>query len=306
MRLSFGYLNIFMKNLIINADDFGMSREVNEGTKKGIQEGIITSVSVMANMPYFDDAIQFLQKYPLVSVGLHFNITEGKPLILPKDAGALIREDDSFYHWPQLIGRVAFKNIKRLEIEHELKKQYGALKKTGLTITHIDSHHHVHLYPTIFKIISAFADKEGIQALRGNYFNSWNLTLGIWKKPIVTQVVVNSALLLSNLRHHNLTHLYEINRFYDINWGRDLEPEDLLKILNKLPDGTTEFICHLAVESATGNKKFLTPRYKALTLLTNTKIKNHLTNNGITLTAHMKNTKKRSPRLALADLSSMS
>src|ERR1700733_1674189 len=109
-----------MKKLIINADDFGMSQEVNEGTKKGIEQGIITSVSVMANMPFFEDAVRFLRKHPKVSVGLHFNITEGKPLILPKDAINLIREDDSFYHWPQLITRVASKNITRSEIEKEL------------------------------------------------------------------------------------------------------------------------------------------------------------------------------------------
>src|SRR5882757_5858501 len=98
-----------MKKLIINADDFGMSREVNEGTKQGIKQGIITSVSVMTNMPYFNEAVRFLKKYPHVSVGLHFNITEGKSLLLPKDAKNLIREDDNFYHWPHMIGRVASK-----------------------------------------------------------------------------------------------------------------------------------------------------------------------------------------------------
>jgi predicted glycoside hydrolase/deacetylase ChbG (UPF0249 family) len=275
-----------MKKLIINADDFGMSREVNEGTKIGISQGIITSVSVMANMPYFDDAIRFLKKHPHISVGLHFNITEGKSLLIPKHAKNLIREDDYFYHWPQLVGRVAARDIKHTEIEQELKKQYMALKRTGLPITHIDSHHHIHLYPSIFKIVSAFADKEKIQSLRGNYFNSWNLTLGVWKKPIITQVIVNSALLLSNLRHGNHKHLYEINRFYDINWGKDLSNKELLFILNNLPLGTTEFICHLAIESATGNKKFLTPRFNVLKLLTDPVIKKHLTTNGISLTAH--------------------
>src|SRR5581483_6107971 len=195
----------------------------------------------------------------------------------PHDAKNLIKEDDSFYHWPQFIARVAAKNIKRLEIEKELKAQYAKLKKTGLPITHIDSHHHVHLYPSVFKVVSAFANKEQIQSLRGNYFNSWNLTLGVWKRPIVTQVIVNSALLLSNLRHAKNKRLYEINRFYDINWGNDLSSKELLEILGSLPEGTTEFICHLAVESATGNKKFLTPRYKALRLLTDTDVIQHLT-----------------------------
>jgi predicted glycoside hydrolase/deacetylase ChbG (UPF0249 family) len=273
------------KRLIINADDFGMSREINEGTKRAIEQGIISSVSLMPNMPYFDDAVRFLRKYPHVSIGLHFNITEGKPLILPSQAGNLIREDDSFYHWPQMIGRFMFKNISPKEVERELIAQYAKLEKTKLPITHIDSHHHIHLFPPIYEIVGKFSDKHKINAVRGNYFNVWNLTLGVWKKPIPTQVVVNLALLLNNVTNKQHKHLYETNRFYDINWGKDLSIKDFSNVLNELPEGTTEFICHLAVESKTGNKKFLTPRYNVYKLLSNRLVKKHLIHNGIKLTS---------------------
>ncbi|CAN5126270.1 chitin disaccharide deacetylase [soil metagenome] len=284
------------KLLIINADDFGMSREVNEGTKKGIEQGIITSVSVMANMPYFDDAITFLKKHPKVSVGLHFNITEGKPLILPKNAGNLIREDDYFFHWPQLLSKVGFKNIDFKEIDEELKMQFRKLQATGIPITHIDSHHHIHLYPSLFALVSKFADQHGISSLRGHYFNFWNLNLGVWKKPIPTQTIVNMFLILINIKRYNYNHLYKINRFYDINWAKDISTEDFLKILNKLPDGTTEFICHLATLSKTGNKKFLIPRNNALKLLTQPLIKKHLTKNGIKLVPHEIIMKRKTPQ----------
>lgn len=274
------------KRLIINADDFGMSREVNEGTKRGIEEGIITSVSVMSNMPYFDDAVKFLKKHPQVSVGLHFNITEGKPLTTPRNVGNLIREDDSFFYWPSMITRLIAKQIKLTEIEEELKNQYLKLKKTGLPITHIDSHHHIHLYPKIFNTVSTFADSEQITSLRGNYYNTWNLTLGVWKKPILTQALVNIMLLLSNFRHKNHKHLFEINRFFDINWGSDMTLEEFTKILNKLPEGTTEFICHLATLSEEGNRKFLQPRHTVLNLLTKPTVKKHLTQNGVKLVKH--------------------
>jgi predicted glycoside hydrolase/deacetylase ChbG (UPF0249 family) len=274
------------KRLIINADDFGMSKEVNEGTKKGIEEGIITSVSVMVNMPFFEDAIVFLKKHPEVSVGLHFNLTEGECIGLPKNASTLIREDNSFFYYPQLITRIATKSVDRAEIAQELKAQYTKLTATGLPVTHIDSHHHVHLYPSIFRIVSEFADKEKVHSLRGNEFDLWNLTLGVWRKPIPTQVIVNFFLLLVNFRIKNRAHLYEIDRFYDINWAKNISTKDFVKILQKLPDGTTEFICHLATVSKTGNTKFLIPRFKALQLLTQPEIKKHLKNNGITLTSH--------------------
>jgi predicted glycoside hydrolase/deacetylase ChbG (UPF0249 family) len=274
------------KRLIINADDFGMSKEVNEGTKKGIKEGVITSVSVMVNMPYFEDAIAFLKKYPYVSVGLHFNITEGKSILLPINASSLLREDNSFFYYPQLVTRIATKSVNRAEIAEELKAQYTKLKATGLMVTHIDSHHHVHLYPSIFRIVSDFAAHEKVHSLRGNEFNLWNLTLGVWKKPIPTQVIVNFFLLLVNFRIRNRNHLYEIDRFYDINWAKDISTEEFISILDQLPQGTTEFICHLAILSKTGNTKFLLPRYNALKLLTQPVIKKYLTKNGITLTSH--------------------
>lgn len=274
------------KYLIINADDFGMSREVNEGTKKGVRENIITSVSVMVNMPYFEDAVAFLKRNLQVSVGLHFNITEGQSILLPKNAASLIREDNSFYYWPQFIGRVAAKSISKKEIEEELKAQYSKLKATGLTVTHIDSHHHIHLYPSIFKIVSDFTNREKVHSLRGHDFNFWNLTLGTWKKPTPTQLIVNMFLLFVNIRYKNYHHLYGINRFYDINWAKNISTKEFVDILEKLPEGTTEFICHLATISKTGNTKFLIPRYNALKLLTQPIIKKHLTKNGIILTPH--------------------
>jgi len=274
------------KRLIINADDFGMNDEVNVGTKEGVREGIITSVSVMTNMPYFDDAIKFLKRNKKISVGLHFNITEGGSVLPPKEVSSLIREDDKFFYWPQLITRSLLNNLDLKQVEKELKAQYDKLASAGLEITHIDSHHHIHLYPPIFKIVSSFADKHKINSLRGNYFNSWNITLGVRKKPIPTQFVVNALLMFINLRGGKRNHLYEINRFYDINWGKKFEGSDFVKILENLPSGTTEFICHLAVPSELGNPKFLNPRFKALKLLERTEVKKHLVENGIILVPH--------------------
>ncbi len=91
-----------MRRLIINADDFGMSQEVNEGIKKGIKAGVINSVSLMANMSYFDDAVKFLKNHEKIAIGLHFNITEGAPLSQPKKIQTLLREDNNFYYWINL------------------------------------------------------------------------------------------------------------------------------------------------------------------------------------------------------------
>jgi hypothetical protein len=274
-----------MKNLIINADDFGMSKEVNKGIIQGVRQGIISSVSVMTNMPYFDEAIKFLKKYPKISVGLHFNITEGSPLSLPKEVETLIREDNSFYFWSFLIQKMLFKQINLNDVQSELKAQYVTLAKTRIPITHIDSHHHIHLTPSIFKLVSDFADRQKIVALRGNQFNFWNLSVGVWQKPIPTQVAVNFLLVLNNFSSRKYRP-YQVNRFYDLNWGKNLSVKQLTDILEHLPNGITEFICHLAVMSDKGNPTFLKPRQKTLNLITNNTIKKLLKENGITLVPH--------------------
>src|ERR1700748_1221382 len=103
------------KILIINADDFGMNKEVNEGIKLGIKQGVVTSVSVMTNMPFFEDAMRFLSDYPRVSVGLHFNITEGKPLV--KHADSLVGNDNNFYFWTKLINKLLLQQVEIRTIE---------------------------------------------------------------------------------------------------------------------------------------------------------------------------------------------
>lgn len=279
------------KQLIINADDFGMSREINEGIKIGIKKGAVTSVSIMSNMPFFDDAVKFLKNYPSISLGLHFNITEGAPLVNPNRVRNLIREDDRFFFWMTMIPRLTTRNIKLNEIEAELNAQYSKLKSTGLPITHIDSHHHIHLYPRIFQLISKFAEKNKIPSLRGDYFSAWNITLNYQEVPSPTQLIVNIMLLYSHLRYRRRKRFYKTDGFYDINWDRNLTTDSFITLLTNLPNGTTELICHLAIESEKGNKKFLSPRYKILKLLTNPLVKNHLTKNGIQLVNYKSNIK---------------
>lgn len=273
-----------MKQLIINADDFGMSREVNEGTKKGIKQGVITSVSVMTNMPYFDDAIAFLKQHTHVSVGLHFNVTEGAPLQKPTIVAHLLREDNNFFAWPFLIGRAILSKDEVIpEIADELKLQYLKLEKTGLKITHIDSHHHIHLFPSILKQVFNFAKEKKIASIRCHEFNTWNLGVGILRKPNMTQVVVNAFLFLDNLLIPESKNDFKVDRFFDLNWAYKSNKKQLSKILENLPNGYTEFICHLAVASKSGNYKFLMPREKTLELLTDTSVKKHLLKNGVKL-----------------------
>lgn len=275
-----------MTNLIINADDFGMSREVNEGIETGIKRGIIRNVSVIANMPYFSDAVSFLKKHPEVSVGLHFNITEGQPVLPPNEVDTLIKEDGSFFYWTSLIPRLVVRNAKLEQIKKELFAQFAKLKSTGLPITHIDSHHHIHIYPHVFTFFTKFAQAKKVMALRCHHFNPWSLTAGFtqwpnWKKTIINLLMWTNSSYNNRLRHDFVNG--EVDGLYDLNWDKNLAEKDLQIILARLPQGTTEIICHLGVLSPNGNSRFLLPRFRTLRLLSKKSIKNSLISNGIKL-----------------------
>jgi predicted glycoside hydrolase/deacetylase ChbG (UPF0249 family) len=223
------------KRIIVNADDFGMNEDVNRGIKRGIQSGIITSVSVMVNMPQFDDAVRFLKRHRKVEVGLHFNITEGKP-----DPNGLFRG---------LIGTAVqiIMNKNSLKAAREqLRVQYDKLKKTGLPITHIDSHEHIHVLVPLFKDFLDFANAHKIPKVRHSkirafdIFHSFSLEKNI--KQLIILVMYGIDYLIYNSYFSQKGQMMYLN---DMNWLRNPTEENWLRSLNNLPYGQTEVICHV-------------------------------------------------------------
>lgn len=271
-----------MRQLIINADDFGMSYEVNEGIKRCIDVGILNSVSLMVNMPYFDDAVNYLRSKPEISVGLHFNITEGKPIDQPKKRSTLLREDNNFYHWVYLTFKLLINNCSIKEIKQALETQYEKLEKTGLTITHIDSHHHIHLYPSIYKLVLNFAHKKKIRSLRSRNFNIWTTIKRLKTKPSIKEIIIFTLFFINNLLFRQTNkEILEIVGIYDMSWDKNLNKEKFYKSISQLKEGITEIICHPAVLSKDGNPKFLKPRHQTLSILLDKSFKTSLINNNI-------------------------
>jgi predicted glycoside hydrolase/deacetylase ChbG (UPF0249 family) len=249
-----------------------MSQEINDGIKKGIEAAVITSVSVMANMPFFDDAVAYLKKHPEVSIGLHFNITEGEPLSPHNKVSTLLREDGNFFYWVSMLVSLFFKSVVYKEIDEELHAQYTKLKSTKLPISHIDSHHHIHLFPTIYKKVIKFATKNNVNSLRCRVFNPYRIFFWLSHPPKLKQLIILCMCVFDSSFLTKKAQMYEVNNLYDIAWDSGLDHEKFISYLESLPNGTTELICHPAVMSKTGNRKFLEPRYKGLTLLTHPKV----------------------------------
>lgn len=141
--------------LIVNADDLGYSRGVNCGIADAHRYGVVTSATVMVNMPAFEHAMVLARTLPTLGVGLHFNITKGRPL--GKKLSTLTKPDGTFKGADFIFS--SYCQIDPLDIEQELCAQMQALIESGCRPTHIDSHHHVHAAPVVRDMVADYAQK---------------------------------------------------------------------------------------------------------------------------------------------------
>jgi len=271
-----------MRQLIINADDFGMSYEVNEGIKRCIEAGTVNSTSLLVNMPYFEDAVEYLRTKPNVSVGLHFNITEGKPIDLPAQRSTLIREDDNFVHWVSLTFKLLTNNCSIKEIKYALTTQYEKLEKTGLPISHIDSHHHIHLYPSIYRIVLDFAHRKNTRSLRSRNFNLLSSIKHFRAVPTLKEIIILSLCFINTIFFSQTNgDILEVVGIYDMSWDSHVDKDKFYQVISRVKEGVSEIICHPAIYSKTGNPKFLKARNKTLEILTSKSFQKHLMSNNI-------------------------
>ena len=135
------------KRLIINADDFGISRGVNIGIIEAAEAGVVTSASLITNLPAFADAISRAQSSPDLSVGLHLNFTIGGPIT--RAPSLTRRNTGEFYPLPALLGRASLGRLDASDINLECRAQIDRMIDAGFPPTHLDSHRHVHAHPAI-------------------------------------------------------------------------------------------------------------------------------------------------------------
>ncbi len=155
------------KRIIINADDFGLCDGVNKAVTQAHTEGVLTSATIMANMPAAEEAVKIAKKLPSLGVGVHLNLFEGRPVSKDSCVDCLLDAD----------GRFAFSQVKlsllsigrhkiRNAIRTELTAQIQWVIDSGLAPTHLDSHKHIHSFPAVFPIVCELARRFRIAAVR--------------------------------------------------------------------------------------------------------------------------------------------
>ena len=140
-----------MKQLIVTADDVGLSRGMTEGAIRAYREGIVTACSVVANGREFHDAVKRLREVPLLEVGVHLTLVEERSLVtnqpMPKN-------------WRRFIF------AKHDLVADELRAQIEKVIETGLRVTHLNSHQHLHMFPRVFQLVLNLAHQYRMKYVR--------------------------------------------------------------------------------------------------------------------------------------------
>ncbi len=161
-----------MKQLIVNADDFGYTRGVNRAIMDGHRCGIITSASLMANGAAFDDAVELAATEPGLDIGCHLNLVEGPPLSPPAGIPHLVGSGGKFHSLSRLALRLVAGAVPAAELERECSAQIEKLLRAGIQPSHLDTHKHTHLHPRVAAAVAAAARRYSIGWIRRPFENS--------------------------------------------------------------------------------------------------------------------------------------
>ncbi len=173
-----------MKNLIINADDFGRHVSINQAVIQGFAHGCIRSASIMPNCDAFEDAVKQASGHTDLGIGVHFTLVGETPLLPHGQVSSLVGQDGKFYSdYIGFVKKFFLRKIKLSEIYAELNAQMQKVKRTGLTVTHIDSHQHMHVLPGVIDVVLAVARENNIDAIRipkipVNFTGGYNCSIG--------------------------------------------------------------------------------------------------------------------------------
>jgi chitin disaccharide deacetylase len=152
-------------NIIINADDFGISKELNACVSHLHKQGVLSSATLISNSPDFQDAVITAKKLPELGIGVHLTL-DGPYNVLKSASSVINPETGQFYNSRIVVGKLRYFGFKSDDIFKEYCAQIGKILDHGVNITHIDHHHHYHLYHKSLDQVKRVAQKFKIRCVR--------------------------------------------------------------------------------------------------------------------------------------------
>src|SRR5215470_5770216 len=284
-----------MKALIVNADDLGWTAGVNRGIAEAHRNGIVTSASLIANGEAFDDGVNVARALPAMGVGVHLNLSDGPPLAGAKAVATLVDDRGKLSAGPeQLLFKIARRKLKLSEVEREWSAQIEKVRAAGIAPTHLDGHKHVHMLPGLFPIALKLAKRHSIAAIRiSNEASSLRAALsgksGRNAGVLLKQGVQARGLKLLARDARKLANnagIETADYFCGIAQTGVLTREGVLELLEVLPEGTTELMCHpgyMDDDLAQTPTRLQDSRASELAILTDTTVRKSIASHGIRL-----------------------
>jgi hopanoid biosynthesis associated protein HpnK len=235
--------------LIVNGDDFGMSEEVNHAIVRAFREGMLTSCSLMTSGSAFEHAVGLARDTEGLAVGIHLVTVHGKSVLPHRDIPAIVDRENNFPVDPVRAGlKYYFSRNARQQLRRELAAQFEKFESTGLEISHIDSHLHMHVHPVIFGTLVRLGKQYHVKRVRvprDDLRVSFSFGRQRWFKQLVDGLVFK---LLCDRMGKKLR--MEGFKFADRVYGHfqsgRMSEEYVLHVLNHLHAGVGEIYFHPA------------------------------------------------------------
>ncbi len=232
-----------MKRLIINADDLGADEARNEGIFEAIGEGLVTSASILPNGPALEHALGKIRSggFEQVSFGVHLNLSEGRPLA--GDLSCLTGPDGNFLGKAEahrLLMKAGDSPLQG-DIARESALQIERLLDAAIGITHIDGHQHIHVFPAALQIVADAAKGHGIRRMR---IPDETVAHDDVRPDLLEEARRFAALGKAARKALDGTGIVSSDHFRGLALKGRLDLEGLLKLIETLPEGTTELMVH--------------------------------------------------------------
>lgn len=240
-----------VRRLIVNADDFGLSASVNSAVIRAHCEGILTTASLMVNEPGFTEAVALAKENPKLGVGLHLTLLHGHAALAPDRIPGLVSPQGDFSNSPVAAGMAYFfKPALHEQLCAEIHAQIAKFRATGLKLDHVNGHLHLHLHPTVFKILMTEASEAGITRMRLTrdcLSRSNRMTRGRWVYRVSHAAIfellssrARKIMAEQNIRHAQIT--------FGLLQDSHVDEDYILKLLPELPGGDSELYCHASLD----------------------------------------------------------
>jgi hopanoid biosynthesis associated protein HpnK len=233
-----------MKRLIITADDFGASAEVNQAVEQAHRQGVLTAASLMVAGGAADDAVARARAMPRLGVGLHIVLVDGRPLLPPDRVPALVGDDGLFR--TDMVGaavRIFASPAARRQLAAEVEAQFAAFAATGLRLDHVNAHKHFHLHPTIAGAILRVGLRHGVRAIRAPIEPR-----GVLRAIDGSRAGPGIESLWAKLMRRRMRRagLVVPDAVFGLSWSGAMNARRLCGLIERLPGGLTEIYTHPA------------------------------------------------------------